>query len=194
MSLASCTERFRLPPPLQPCCAHVTPRDVPLSLMVPCHVVQVHRKVPHILRHKVVSYFERKYNRAFFDEERILSDLSPSLRRAIALHNARDLIHNVPVFNNARLGFVNALIPLLINVRCPGWGGRCVSSSDGVGCWLLAVVVLRGPHLLRPPSLWLLLCLAPGACQCSRDRVRGGRTSHSHLLHQLGEYVSWPQR
>ena len=51
-----------------------------------------------------VLYDSARYaNKKLFDEEAILKDLSPSLRRAIALHNARNLISIVPLFHDARM-------------------------------------------------------------------------------------------
>ncbi|XP_078490263.1 potassium/sodium hyperpolarization-activated cyclic nucleotide-gated channel 2 [Ciona intestinalis] len=67
------------------------------------------RRIPVKLRRKIMDYFDIRYTGRLFDEEKILNELSPGLRRDIIWHNCADLIHSVPLFEDVSDGFVEDL-------------------------------------------------------------------------------------
>ena len=45
-----------------------------------------YRKLPQEIRQKVFDYYEHRYQRKYFDEDSILSNLSPGLKEARTQH------------------------------------------------------------------------------------------------------------
>lgn len=72
-----------------------------------------HRKLPVNLRDKITKYYEHRFQGKMFDEEKILSEVSRPLRKAIVNYNCRELVRAVPFFYDAEPDFVSAIITKL---------------------------------------------------------------------------------
>eukprot|EP00795_Rhopilema_esculentum_P014724 gene14724-5824_t len=71
------------------------------------------RKLPRSLRDKVHDYYEHRFQRKCFDEEKILKEVSPSLREEILMYHLGDLLRSVPFFKNAESEFLEELVLVL---------------------------------------------------------------------------------
>ena len=80
------------------------------------------RRLPDSLKNRIFDYYSYVSRvRTFVDEQQIISELSPSLRRDIMLHLNRELIDNVPIFAGADPGFTTMTVTKLKLVLClPG--------------------------------------------------------------------------
>lgn len=56
-----------------------------------------YKKLPHLLRARITDYFENRYRGHYFDEDKILSQLSEVLRADLLHHNCHSLIKKVSV-------------------------------------------------------------------------------------------------
>ncbi|MDX1439420.1 MAG: cyclic nucleotide-binding domain-containing protein [Rubricoccaceae bacterium] len=66
-----------------------------------------YRSLPTPLRRRIQRYFDYLWeNRLVYNESEVLTSLPPMLREEVALHLKRDLIKNVPLFQNAEEAFV----------------------------------------------------------------------------------------
>lgn len=72
-----------------------------------------HRRLPVHLRDKITKYYEHRFQGKLFDEEKILSEVSRPLRKAIVNYNCRELVRAVPFFYDADPDFVSAIITKL---------------------------------------------------------------------------------
>uniref|UniRef100_H2Y460 Cyclic nucleotide-binding domain-containing protein n=1 Tax=Ciona savignyi TaxID=51511 RepID=H2Y460_CIOSA len=72
------------------------------------------RRLPLKLRRRIMDYFDLRYSGRIFDEEQILSELSPGLRRDIIWHNCADLIQSVPLFDDVSDDFVADLGSVMV--------------------------------------------------------------------------------
>ena len=75
------------------------------------------RALPASLRDKVKDFYSAQYaDGKIFDEQRLLSELTPALRTEILMHNLRDLFEKVPLFAKTmrrRMTALEALAPYL---------------------------------------------------------------------------------
>lgn len=68
------------------------------------------RKLPFDLRKKILEYYRMFWARGiYFDEQKILNELSYPLRRDVMLYIKRDVIRSVPLFKEANPQFVSEL-------------------------------------------------------------------------------------
>ena len=66
-----------------------------------------YRALPLVMRHRIQAYHDYLWEqRLVIDEETILRELPPGLRDEVALHLRRDLVRNVPLFQNASDAFL----------------------------------------------------------------------------------------
>ncbi|KAH8059987.1 voltage-gated potassium channel [Aureococcus anophagefferens] len=72
------------------------------------------KSLPAALRDKVKDFYTVQYSEGkMFDEDKILRELSPSLRNEILAYNTRDLFSKVPLLFTAPENFVKAVVPTL---------------------------------------------------------------------------------
>jgi len=72
------------------------------------------RKISKVTRNKVLRYQERYLDRvSVFNEPRILSELSDSLRQELVMFLNAEIIHKIPLFDNQDEGFVVCVMSLL---------------------------------------------------------------------------------
>nr|AFB83347.1 hyperpolarization-activated cyclic nucleotide channel [Ciona intestinalis] len=71
------------------------------------------RKLPSGLRHRISDYYENRFQGKMFDEERILTELNHNLREEVIQYNCKDLVDQVPFFNEADPSFVAAMLSKL---------------------------------------------------------------------------------
>lgn len=72
------------------------------------------KSLPASLRDKVKDFYTVQYSEGkMFDEDKILRELSPSLRNEILAYNTRDLFSKVPLLFTAPEQFVKAIVPQL---------------------------------------------------------------------------------
>ncbi|OQR76355.1 potassium/sodium hyperpolarization-activated cyclic nucleotide-gated channel 4-like, partial [Tropilaelaps mercedesae] len=82
-------------------------------LMAEVNEYMDYRKLPQTLRARVTDYFENRYRGHYFDESKILSQLSEVLREDLLHHSCRSLLSKVPFFKNADPHFVCGVIKRL---------------------------------------------------------------------------------
>ncbi|XP_072900573.1 potassium/sodium hyperpolarization-activated cyclic nucleotide-gated channel 2-like [Hemitrygon akajei] len=77
-----------------------------------CQVEQYmkNKRLPRNLQLKISSYYRERYHGKWFDEEGIISELSEYLREDILGYLCRNLVNNVPMFQNADPNFLKAVI------------------------------------------------------------------------------------
>jgi len=68
------------------------------------------RKFPLKLRRRITDYYENRYQGKMFNENTVLDELNPILRKAMLVHNCKDLLENVPFFADASDDFVETVI------------------------------------------------------------------------------------
>ena len=68
------------------------------------------RKFPLKLRRRITDYYENRYQGKMFNENTVLDELNPILRKAMLVHNCEDLLENVPFFADASDDFVETVI------------------------------------------------------------------------------------
>ena len=67
--------------------SHSPPLPSPLALQLnQVEEYMRYRKLPQEIRQKVFDYYEHRYQRKYFDEDSILSNLSPGLKEACTQH------------------------------------------------------------------------------------------------------------
>nr|XP_039270745.1 potassium/sodium hyperpolarization-activated cyclic nucleotide-gated channel 2-like isoform X1 [Styela clava] len=71
------------------------------------------RKLPIPLRRQISDYYENRFQGKMFDEDRILDELNHNLRDEIINHNCRDLVEQVPFFNEADPTFLSSVLSKL---------------------------------------------------------------------------------
>ncbi|XP_076799756.1 potassium/sodium hyperpolarization-activated cyclic nucleotide-gated channel 2-like [Clavelina lepadiformis] len=64
------------------------------------------RRIPSKMRRRILEYVDVRYLGKLFDEEQILKELSPGLRREVIFHNCAALIHSVSLFDDVSDDFV----------------------------------------------------------------------------------------
>ena len=120
-----------------------------------------YRRLPGDTRHKITEYFEHRYQGKFFDERKILGELSDRLRENVVSYNCRALIASVPFFINADSSFVSEVVTKLdYEVFQPG-GAQILRSSL---CLSLSLVLSLSHNLSLVLSLVLSLCLSLSIC------------------------------
>ncbi|XP_015836691.1 potassium/sodium hyperpolarization-activated cyclic nucleotide-gated channel 2-like [Tribolium castaneum] len=73
----------------------------------------VTKKLPFMLRKRLLMYYEYRYQKHFFMEHLILNSLSEHLRYEILLYGCRNLINKVKLFQGAPKQVIGALVALL---------------------------------------------------------------------------------
>lgn len=69
------------------------------------------RNLPISLQERVSNYYEQKYHHGrFFDEEMVLSQISPPLRKEIISYTCRDFVKNVSFFKVGSPEFISAVL------------------------------------------------------------------------------------
>lgn len=72
------------------------------------------RNLPRDLRARVREYYDFVANgRLYIDEAKLMEDMSPALRRAVALHLNRDILDTVPIFKYGGTGFQMFIVTML---------------------------------------------------------------------------------
>ncbi|XP_078264983.1 potassium/sodium hyperpolarization-activated cyclic nucleotide-gated channel 1-like [Rhinoraja longicauda] len=77
-----------------------------------CQVEQYmkNRRLPQKLRMKVAKYYKERYHGKWFNQEEIITELSEFLKEDILTFLCRNLVNNVPLFNDADPNFLKAVI------------------------------------------------------------------------------------
>ena len=71
-------------------------------------------KVPQTLRDRVVKYYKYRWStRKYFDEEKLIQELSPALQQDISMHVCADLVTKVPIFKACRPVVLASIVPVL---------------------------------------------------------------------------------
>ena len=95
--------------------------------------------LPHDLRKRVTSHFERRwYTRKFFDEGEMLAELSPFLRHDVMMHLCKDLVSQTPLFRACKPIVVTSIVPLLIPMSMTQ--GELVYSSGTIADGLFFIL------------------------------------------------------
>ena len=95
--------------------------------------------LPHELRKRVTSHFERRwYTRKFFDEAEMLNELSPFLRHDVMMHLCKDLVNQTPLFRACKPIVVTSIVPLLIPMSMTQ--GELVYSSGTIADGLFFIL------------------------------------------------------
>lgn len=109
-----------------------------------------YRRFPVALRTKILEYYRQLYEKNLvFNEEEVVSSLSPPLQRALAVHNARGIINSVPILHDARMGFINTLIPCLQNVISTANEVVIVADEPSCGIFFIGTGVVSQFRALR---------------------------------------------
>lgn len=68
------------------------------------------RRLPRKLRLKVANYYKERYHGKWFNQEEIIAELSEFLKEDVLSFLCRNLVNNVPLFQNADPNFLKAVI------------------------------------------------------------------------------------
>ncbi|KAK3732807.1 hypothetical protein QZH41_017708 [Actinostola sp. cb2023] len=80
-----------------------------------------YRRLPLPIRHRVQEFYEHRFRHKLFNEDKILGELSKTLREEILVHNVQSLLSAVPFFNSASMTFVSDVVTKLhFEVFLPG--------------------------------------------------------------------------
>lgn len=135
-------------------------------------VYMAYRKFPREMKHRITEYFDHRYHRKFFDEDRILSELNDKLREDVINYNYRSLVASVPFFANADPNFVSEIVtklkyevfqPTDIIVREGTMGTKMYFIQEGV----VDIVMANGEVAtsLSDGSYFGEICLLTNACR-----------------------------
>lgn len=72
-----------------------------------------HRQLPYPTQHRVLAYYEFRFQHRYFRESEILNTLSTQMRQEIRMHACRKLVENVTFFSNLPLWLQARIIALL---------------------------------------------------------------------------------
>eukprot|EP00056_Hartaetosiga_gracilis_P017603 m.7812 g.7812 ORF g.7812 m.7812 type:complete len:890 (+) comp5917_c0_seq2:238-2907(+) len=80
------------------------------------------RKVPAKVKRRVFDYYEYRWaQRKYFDEQKILEEISPGLRAEIIKHNCEPLVQSLPFLRNASQDLIEAVTTrVTFHVVMPG--------------------------------------------------------------------------
>jgi hyperpolarization activated cyclic nucleotide-gated potassium channel 2 len=73
----------------------------------------VTKKLPQVLRKRLLMYYEYRFQKQFFMENLILNSLSEHLRYEVLLYSCRNLINKVKLFQGAPKEVIGALVAML---------------------------------------------------------------------------------
>lgn len=72
-----------------------------------------HRQLPRLTQHRIVAYYEFRFQHRYFRESEILNTLSTQMRQEIGMHACRKLVENVTFFNNLPFLLLTRIVALL---------------------------------------------------------------------------------
>ncbi|XP_029452573.1 potassium/sodium hyperpolarization-activated cyclic nucleotide-gated channel 1-like [Rhinatrema bivittatum] len=75
-----------------------------------CKIYLHFRRLPHELRCRVLEHLHNKFKGKWFDERKILEEISESLRLEVMTHSCRDLLLSVPWFVKANNIIINSVM------------------------------------------------------------------------------------
>ncbi|XP_030744960.1 potassium/sodium hyperpolarization-activated cyclic nucleotide-gated channel 2-like [Sitophilus oryzae] len=72
-----------------------------------------HKQLPMIMRSRILTYYEFRFQKSYFRENEILDTISEQLRQEINMHACRKLVENVIFFRNLPLNLLVRIISCL---------------------------------------------------------------------------------
>lgn len=78
--------------------------------------LNIHRRIPVHLRHRIKLYVDYKYNGHLFNEDAIMETINEQIRQEINMFSCKKLVVNVPLFKDMPLALINTIIFSLTKV------------------------------------------------------------------------------
>lgn len=72
-----------------------------------------YREIPFELQERIHMYYEFRYGGKIFDEDMILSELNPVLRKTVIKYNQKWLVNSTPMFEDCSIDFRDAVAQVL---------------------------------------------------------------------------------
>merc|ERR1712048_145995 len=72
-----------------------------------------YREIPFELQERIHMYYEFRYGGKIFDEDLILSELNPVLRKTVVKYNQKWLVNSTPMFEDCSIDFKDAIAQVL---------------------------------------------------------------------------------
>ncbi|XP_014475051.1 PREDICTED: potassium/sodium hyperpolarization-activated cyclic nucleotide-gated channel 2-like [Dinoponera quadriceps] len=161
-----------------------------------------YRQLPRTTQHRIVAYYEFRFQHRYFRENEILHTLSIQMRQEIGMHACRKLVENVTFFSNLPFLLLTRIVALLkseifltndviVRVNQPGdcmyfiaTGTVAIYTSSGKEvCHLEDGAHFGEIALVMPDERRVASVVAVEICELYRlDRVDFARTIHPYPM------------
>jgi len=91
------------------------------------------KKFPADMKNRLTEYFEVRFEKRLFDEQKIMSELNPLLRRRLWSHKGKDLIQGIEFLGKAEDEFLLALV-VKLKLEVYLQGDQIVNQGDVADC------------------------------------------------------------
>ncbi|CAK1540387.1 unnamed protein product [Leptosia nina] len=91
------------------------------------------KKLPMLLRRKILLFVNYKFNGSYFNEEYILNTINEQIKQDINMHCCKALVSKIPMFQDMPVAFVNTIVFSLVEVMFMP-GEVVVSQGEPIDC------------------------------------------------------------